>query len=508
MRQVTVRWLNAVSKRVRKYAQGWRSWSGFCLLALITSLVLNACTLGQPTLETLKIGITTWPGFDVVRYAQTADLFKKHGLTVELLQFENQQDSSRAVLRGALDAAFVSLWDVVQVDPGNDKPAVVMVTNISHGADGIVTQAALKSVESLRGKRVGAKLGTVNHLILLEALKLHHIKPAEVTIEDVSNESAVELMAGGKLDGAVIWEPLLGDTAKKIKGNIVYTTKELDSTVIDTLVSSATRVKAKKAAFTKFASTWLDVMHAVDVEPQAVYEQVGKQIGQSGTAFGSDYAGLKKGDIHLQQQMFKQDGLKQALVQLTQLLKDDPRSGRAPRADIEIDAEPITAAIAGWERLKQLLRVRQHSLSKLLLVGFGLSLATVGLTTLWFNYRLLQADLAQEVKQRAQTITQSLEFSTEGLLAIENRNILRRVVQNYATLPAVIEIAIVSPTGQILAYSSQDASHSSLAVADNHYTTVHPELTRSIEQASLQGTEAGQEMVLDGKPVLTYILPF
>jgi NitT/TauT family transport system substrate-binding protein len=86
----------------------------------------------------------------------------------------------------------------------------------------------------------------VNHLILLEALKLHRIKPAEVTIEDVSNESAVELMAKGELDGAVIWEPLLSDTAKKTKGNIVYTTKEIDSLVIDTLVSRSTTVTARR----------------------------------------------------------------------------------------------------------------------------------------------------------------------------------------------------------------------------------------------------------------------
>lgn len=46
----------------------------------------------------------------------------------------------------------------------------------------VVAQPAIKSVANLRGKRVGSKLGTVNHLILLEALKLHQIKPEEVKI--------------------------------------------------------------------------------------------------------------------------------------------------------------------------------------------------------------------------------------------------------------------------------------------------------------------------------------
>lgn len=345
-----IRWFDTISKQDKNNRHWWRSFSSLFLPALLMSLMVNACSLGQPpNLQPLKIGITTWPGFDVVRYAQTANLFKKHGLEVELRQFENQQDSARAVLRGSLDAAFVSLWDVVQVDPSNDKPAIVMVTNISYGADGIASQPNIRSVADLRGKRIGAKLGTVNHLILLEALNLHHIKPADVTIEDVSNESAVDLMAKGKLNGAVIWEPLLSNTAKEMKGNIVYTTKEIDSLVIDALVSKSTTVAAKKAEFTQFVSTWLDVMHAIDVEPKAVYEQVGKQIGQSGASFSKDYGGLKKGDISLQQRMFQEGGLKQAIAQMAKLLKEDPRAARVPRDDIEINAEAVTAAIERWK---------------------------------------------------------------------------------------------------------------------------------------------------------------
>jgi hypothetical protein len=151
------------------------------------------------------------------------------------------------------------------------------------------------------------------------------------------------------------------------------------------------------------------------------------------------------------------------------------------------------------EALKHLFRLRQQSLSKQLLFGFGLSLTTVGLTTLWVNYRLIQSDLTKQAHQRAQTITQSLEFSTEGLLAIENRNILRRVVQNYATLPAVIEIAIVSPDGLILAHSSQDTSQFSPNKNSSLYKTKHPQLTAAIEQASLAGTETSQETVVDSK---------
>jgi NitT/TauT family transport system substrate-binding protein len=155
-----------------------------------------------------------------------------------------------------------------------------MVTNISHGADGIVAQPAIKSVANLRGKRVGAKLGTVNHQILLEALKLHQIKPEEVKIEDISNETAVDLMQQGLLDAAVNWQPLLGETAQAIKGNIIFTTQEVDSLVIDTLVSRSTIIRQKKAELKQFIMAWFDIMSAVETKPKV---SVSKSCSKPGT---------------------------------------------------------------------------------------------------------------------------------------------------------------------------------------------------------------------------------
>lgn len=320
-------------------------------VTLCLSLILHSCFLIPKTqLQPLTIGITTWPGFDIVLYAKATGIFKQRGLDVNLVRFENQQDSSRAVMRGALDAAFVALWDAVQVDAGDDKPVIVLVTNISYGADGIVAQAPIKTVKDLKGKRVGAKLGTVNHLILLEALQQHKMLPTDVQIADVANETASQLVEKKLLDAAVIWQPLLGETAKKAQGNIIYTTKELDSLVIDTLLTRKANVQAKKAELIQFLSAWLDIMYAVQTKPAEVYEKVAQLLKQSPASFASDYAGLKKGDIPMQKRMFQDQGrLQQGLEQMSQLLQSDKRAGRLPRQDLEINRELITTAIEGWK---------------------------------------------------------------------------------------------------------------------------------------------------------------
>ncbi|MGA7937699.1 MAG: ATP-binding protein [Kovacikia sp.] len=144
---------------------------------------------------------------------------------------------------------------------------------------------------------------------------------------------------------------------------------------------------------------------------------------------------------------------------------------------------------------------RQQSLARQLLISLGVPLVTVGIAALGVNFCLIEANLTYQVKTRAQSITQSLEFATEGLLERENQSTLRRVVQNYATLPAVLEIAIVTPDGNILA-------HSSLGSVKRSYKLIHPELGVAIEQASSSGKETSVDLVIDGKPALAQILPF
>jgi signal transduction histidine kinase/DNA-binding NarL/FixJ family response regulator len=143
----------------------------------------------------------------------------------------------------------------------------------------------------------------------------------------------------------------------------------------------------------------------------------------------------------------------------------------------------------------------KNYLSRQLLTSFGISLATVGLTTLGFNYFLIQSKLEKELQQRAQSITQGVGFSTEGLIELGNTSIIKRVVQNYATLPTVLEVAIVSPNGETLARSGAE-------LQNPPYASIHPELAQVLEQAAKTGAEMSLRTTVGGKPALVEILPF
>ena len=320
------------------------------LLSFAIAISIKGCSFNSTgTLKPFKVGMNSWPGYQVALYAQETGLFRKHGLEVEFVRFTNQQDNIRATMRLAQDASFVPLAEVMQVDASQEQPIFVMVADISAGSDGIVASPQITSIKDLKGKKVSVKLGTVPHLVLLEALKANQLKPDDIEIVDAINERGAEMLKQGKISAAVLWEPLLSDTAKAIGGKVIYTTRDVDSVVIDGLATRSSIITTKQDELVRFIQTWFDIMKIIETNPQEVFASVAKQIGTRVEIFAEDYKGLKKGDLEMNRRMFEGGRLQAASQQTSQLLLDDIRHGRIVREKVEINPGPIVKATNNWK---------------------------------------------------------------------------------------------------------------------------------------------------------------
>ena len=309
------------------------------------AIALKGCNLEQAKpLKVFKVGLNNWPGYQIALYAKEAGIYRKHGLDVQFIRFNNQQDNIRATMRGSQDVSFAPLSEVMQVDWNEETPNFVMVVDISAGSDGIAARPGINSVKDLKGKKVSAKFSTVSHLILLEALKANNLEPTDVEIIDVANERGADLLKQGKIDVAVLWEPLLTKASKEVGGKVIHTTADVDSLVIDGLATRASLLKNKQDEVIQFIQAWFDTIEAVNKQPQVVFASVAKQIGMTPEAFATDFEGLKKGDREMNRRMFVEGRLQEAYQQIYQLLLADPRHGRIVRDDVNINAEPITKA--------------------------------------------------------------------------------------------------------------------------------------------------------------------
>lgn len=320
----------------------WRGWGRaifFCLLGLLLASGLAIGCPHQSPLIPLRIGLNYWPGYTIALYGQTSGIFAQRGLKVEFFDFNSQQDNIRANLRGSLDLSFVPLWELLQADPTEQSPVVLTVVDISAGSDGIVAQKNLRSMGDLVGKKIGCKLGTVSHLILLEALQHHRISPQAVEIVDVLNETAVALLQAHQLDAAVLWQPMLETTREAIGGNIVFTTQEVDSLVVDTLATYHDFLTHHRDRLEKFLLAWLDILAAVKNHPQKVFADIAPRLQAQPADLLRDFQGLRVGDMTLNTQMLEEGKLNQKISTMTRLLHSDPRHKRMLRQDVLIARE-------------------------------------------------------------------------------------------------------------------------------------------------------------------------
>jgi signal transduction histidine kinase/CheY-like chemotaxis protein len=131
----------------------------------------------------------------------------------------------------------------------------------------------------------------------------------------------------------------------------------------------------------------------------------------------------------------------------------------------------------------------------------GACVVLAGLALLWIHYRFTQQQLERQISDHAHTVTRGLEFAMEGLLAPHQDIALRRIVQNYATLPMVIEVAVVHPDGRTMAGTSEIAP-------GQRYALHRPELAALMATATASGSETVSHMTLGDQHVLASVLPF
>lgn len=142
------------------------------------------------------------------------------------------------------------------------------------------------------------------------------------------------------------------------------------------------------------------------------------------------------------------------------------------------------------------------SLSRQLLIRCAGVLLVGTVLTEALAFHAVKKGLENQIQSRASTITETLEFTTEGLLDPQNRTILQRVVQNYATLPAVIEVAILDPNMEKLAHGSVLLQTRPLAWSQT------PALLEQLKQAAQTGIPFTINTQVAGKAALIQVLPF
>lgn len=139
--------------------------------------------------------------------------FGEEGLNVEAVKFESANQLMEALVSGRIDAgigAITVLFSIEQNIPGKFK--IFMVNEITKDKyyDFILTKknSDIKSLQDLKGKKVGTWPGSTILTYLKIILNKNGINPDEVNIQQLAQNLQTQALAAGQVDALFTLEPI------------------------------------------------------------------------------------------------------------------------------------------------------------------------------------------------------------------------------------------------------------------------------------------------------------
>ncbi len=266
------------------------------------------------TAKPIKLGFSAWPGWFPWQVAEEAGLFKKAGVNVELVWFEGYIDSINALAGGQLDANSQTLNDTLASVAAGSRQVIVLTNDNSTGNDQIIATENIKTIQDLKGKRIGVEVGVVDHFLLLLGLRSAGLAEADVTIVGLETGAAAAAFAAGQLDAVGVFAPFTTQALKRPGSHALFTSKGFPGAIPDHLAVSAELVKSNPQAVQRMVDAWYLTLAYMKQHPEETLAIRAKRAGvsvaeyreyDSGTTLfsvednikafgpGSDYASLQ-----------------------------------------------------------------------------------------------------------------------------------------------------------------------------------------------------------------------
>lgn len=264
------------------------------LLALIGTLgttLLTACQSPPPQGPVVRLGYSAWPGWFPWAVTEAKGLFGKAGVNVKLQWFDGYLDSINALNAGQLDCNSQTLNDTISSIAGGADLQVVLQNDYSTGNDQIIVAPGIRSVADLKGKKVAAEEGTVDHYLLLKVLKEGGLQASDITFVPLETGAAAAAFAAGKVDAAGVYAPFTTQALKRPGSKALTTSRDHPGAISDLLVCRSEFVAKHPEALQQVVNSWFATLKLIKTDPAATLPILVQRSGVSEAEFKAYDAG-------------------------------------------------------------------------------------------------------------------------------------------------------------------------------------------------------------------------
>lgn len=284
----------------------WVKIAGIAVVAGIVGLGLNhlgvfsgsekdggvsSIRIGKKS-DVIVVGTNTYAGFLPWMYlngglepSENSVFYKEYGLLVKIVVQDDFQAGRMAFKNDNINVIYCTA-DALPVEMGEGSEMTdsrfFNISNWSRGADAIVVNKNIRTVNDLIGKVIACSEGTASHTLLLNTLETSGIgfdrvnlkstiEPDKVNIKVVgSGLDAAAAFKAGACDGCVCFSPDDADLVNAGLGHVLVSTKQASSIICDGLIAKSSYIEENHDKLEKLIGALLSANVKMNTDESAV----------------------------------------------------------------------------------------------------------------------------------------------------------------------------------------------------------------------------------------------
>jgi NitT/TauT family transport system substrate-binding protein len=284
------------------------------------------------------MGTVPWVGTEPLYLARDEGLF---AAPVHLAEYMNSTHKLRAFHNGVIDAAAVTLEEVVSLNLGG-QVQVVLVLDSSDGADCVVARPEVKTLADLKGRRVGAEDVMLPTYVLHRALEQVQLSVKDVQRVHQGPDESAEALRRGEVDAVVGYEPYC-QRMVAAGGHMLFDSTRIPGEILDVLVVRRAYLDAHPEQVDALVRGWFAALARLREHPDESARKLGPRLGVPEADFLKSLEGVHYPDAREQRAMLTGESprLRETIERLRSVMAQSTGEHSPPIPERLIDPGPL-----------------------------------------------------------------------------------------------------------------------------------------------------------------------
>ena len=254
-----------------------KAWLWFTLL-LVASLILAGCTTTQQVQHPpLRVEWTDWDGDYTLLVAKEMGFFEKYGVEVEPVYYASFSKATPDIASRKLDGGLFGIQDMLTATSVTEVKTVAVYD--SGGTVAVVSSSTVSGVADLKGKKVGAMLGSYGDLFVRQMLRTAGLTIKDIEMVNLDPSQVPAALSSGSIAAGYVWAPL--DQQAVSEGHKILYTQTAATLSPDVIVFSADVVDERPDDVRAFLNAWFDAVAYRESNPEESQKILVSATGKS-----------------------------------------------------------------------------------------------------------------------------------------------------------------------------------------------------------------------------------